>query len=149
MQSHSPWSPNDQQHPECPLFPKAVIQTSENGIKFRSAFGHKRPVAGHDLNGGSRPASLTFALTGRARQRAKVLPCRATRCAVTGATSYSSCLSPSPRNGRGRRLRTPPSTPWPRRKWLVVSLDSLRRPTATRDGHQHSNRGESILAPCT
>ena len=62
--------------------------------------------------------------------------------ADTGATSHISCLSASPRNGRDRCLRTAPSTPAHPQKWLVVSLDSLRRPTATRDDHQHSNRGE-------
>jgi hypothetical protein len=30
--------------PECPLFPKAVIQISENGIKLRSAFGQERTL---------------------------------------------------------------------------------------------------------
>ena len=31
--------------PECPLFPKAVVQISENGANSRSAYGHKRSFA--------------------------------------------------------------------------------------------------------
>jgi len=34
--------PSERLSPECPLFSKADVQTSENGMKLRSAFGHKR-----------------------------------------------------------------------------------------------------------
>jgi hypothetical protein len=30
--------------PECPLFSKADVQTSENGMKLRSAFGQERTL---------------------------------------------------------------------------------------------------------
>jgi len=29
---------------ECPLFPKADVQTNENGMKLGAAFGHKRTL---------------------------------------------------------------------------------------------------------